>query len=92
MCDNKWRFNLRVSPFFPSFREVCVWIFFFALVKKAQEGGENFLIENFWCEPLILAKKKTDDDVSKKSSLGIPTWEQKQLKERHKKKNLKTKE
>jgi len=42
MCDNKWRFNLRVSRFFPSFREVCE--FFSSLCEKAQEG-ESFLID-----------------------------------------------
>jgi hypothetical protein len=47
MCDNKWRFNLRVSRFFPSFREVCE--FFSSLCEKAQEG-ESFLID---FEPLI---------------------------------------
>jgi alpha-tubulin suppressor-like RCC1 family protein len=39
MCDNKWRFNLRVSRFFPSFREVCE--FFSSLCEKAQEGESH---------------------------------------------------
>jgi len=41
MCDNKWRFDLRVSRFFPSFREACEFFFFGSVKKAAQERKEG---------------------------------------------------